>query len=90
MLTPKPFVMENPKFIGRNHDVCMIKMTVDRKHWDFIEAMPCVEATIELNGNAIHVWLDARYDYEEAWLWIYEQLEAETREVDLGEVWGVD
>jgi hypothetical protein len=82
-MKPKAFVMSEPQFVG----VWLFMLTIDRKYWDFVKRMPCVNTTSELSGNNIHVWIDPRYDYEEAWLWIYEQLETETHEVVLGAVW---
>lgn len=87
-MKPKAFVMSEPMLLGVG--IWMFSLTIDRKHWEFVENMPCVRTTVELSRHHMHVWIDERYDYEEAWLWIYEQLEAETREVQLGDMWGVE
>lgn len=87
-MKPKAFVMSEPVAHILNHWIVMI--AIDYAYFDFIRAMPCVLSTEAWIGREIRVYIDPRYDYEEAWLWIYEQLETETREVELGEVWDAE
>jgi hypothetical protein len=85
MMKPKPFVMEEP---GGGH---ILLITIDHQYHDFIRAMPCVEfVNARPESSSIHVFIDRRYDIDEAWLWIYEQLEAETSKVELSDVWGIE
>ncbi len=83
----KPFMMHNPTEHGARW---LFMLEADENIRKFAETLPCVQVVLGLNGDTCHVYIDTRYDYEEAWLWIYEQLENETRQVDLSEVWNVE
>jgi len=86
-MKPKAFALDNPII---NHGQCLIPLVIDQRYHEFVRAMPCTLRVDDFMSmpNLLHLHIDPRYDFEEAWLWIYEQLEAETNKVELGDVWG--
>lgn len=82
-LKPKPFDMSNP-----NPE---IHITIDPKHCDFIVSLPYINQIRNwITDNEFVVWIDERYDIDDAWLDLYEQLTDETSKVELDSRWDIE
>lgn len=91
MMRPKAFVMENPQNIISGSGNWQFWLTAPLHVYDLVASWDCVaHLHYEDVWKRAYVVIDPRYDYQEAWLWIYEQLEAETQQVELSDVWDVD
>lgn len=89
MLKRARFDMTNPEFFPSSSGEWKFWLAADDHIYDLVSRFDCVSwfHYEEVWGRA-WVTISPLYDYETAWLWIYEQLEVETSEVDLGDVWG--
>lgn len=85
MIRPKRlFTMANPDAAG------MIRVHVDRKHYEFMLLLPYVSHIVQFEmtmPHFFHVYIDPRYDFDDAWLDLYDQLEAECHRVELADIW---
>lgn len=90
MLKPKPFEMTNPD-VSANGAACIVQVQIDPIYHEFIERLPYVEhiTRFMVYSNHIHVWIDTRYNIEDAWLDLYEQLTVETNPIELSSVWDI-
>jgi hypothetical protein len=93
-MKPQPFVMENPVNIASGSGNWQFWLTLPqdkRSLYDVVASWDCVSHLhYEDVWRRASVIIDPRYDYEEAWLWIYEQLQIETAVVELSEFWDMD
>lgn len=88
---PKPFDMTEP---FNEHGVWCFWLTADLPVLQFVTHLNCVLNVAFMpppfaarpHGRVL-VRINPRYDHQEAWLWLYEQLELETRPVDLNDTW---
>lgn len=89
VLKPKQFEMSNPAY-STNGNVCIVPIAISSEFFNFIESLPYVLTTTRLGNDNIHVWFDLRYNVEDAWLDLYEQLTIETSKVVLSDVWNIE
>jgi len=85
----KLFVMQEPKAI--NSEQYLFRLYAEPNILEFVENLDCVATVTKFTtmSDQIDVWLNPLYDYEEAWLFIFEQLEIETLKVELDtSIWG--
>lgn len=87
-MKPKSFVMNNPGQFGIG-GTWAFRLYAEPSLIAFVANLAPVYDLFSYTSESCAVSIDPRWDYEEAWLWIYEQLETEAQEVDLdAAVWG--
>lgn len=86
---PRPFDMTEP-FLDRG--LWCFWLTADERVLQFVSHLHCILAppsspfSRRPQGRLL-LCINPRYDHEEAWLWIYELLQDETRLVELDDLW---
>ena len=86
---PKPFHMTEP-FLDRG--LWCFWLTADDAVLHYVSHLNCI---LPPQYNPFHrrpqsrllFMINPRYDHQEAWLWIYDQLEVETQNIELSEQW---
>ncbi len=86
---PKPFHITEP---FEQRGVWAFWLTAEPEVIQFVRHLSCVLQVV-YNGppffqrpnNRVMVTFDPRYEHEEAWLWVHEELEAESVPVELAE-----
>lgn len=91
MITPKPFVMNEPHAYlpGRWEFV----LYISEEYIGFVQSLACVSRVEDFQAaykDEFHVHINSRYDHQEAWQWIYEQIESEMNEIKLSSLWDVE
>ncbi len=88
---PKPFDMTEP---FNEHGVWCFWLTADLPVLQFVTHLNCVlnasfmpPPFVARPHGRVLVRINPRYDHQEAWLWLYEQLELESSKVELSESW---
>jgi hypothetical protein len=89
---PKPFDMTEPHF---NQGLWSFWLTAEPPVLTYVSHLPCVLQQAvgspflgrRPTQHRQMFTINPRYDYQEAWLWIYQQLDSEAREVELNDVW---
>jgi hypothetical protein len=86
---PAPFHMSEPVL---DRGIWYFCVTADEEILRFVMHLPCVMSYthspfLRQTTRRVTVGINPRYDHEEAWLWIYDLLEGETRFVELDESW---
>lgn len=88
---PKPFDMTEPFY---ENGIWCFWLTADMPVLQFVSHLNCVlnvsflPPPFALRAHArILIRINPRYDHQEAWLWIYDQLELESGEVELNVAW---
>lgn len=88
---PKPFDMSEP---FNDHDIWCFWLTADLPVLQFVTHLNCVlnvsfmpPPFVARPHGRVLVRINPRYDHQEAWLWLYEQLELESRQVELSVSW---
>jgi hypothetical protein len=89
--TPKPFHLTEP--FQQPGGMWCFWLTADDDILSFVGQLSCVLSVSSqpafarsARGRAMF-GINPRYDYEEAWMWIYRMLESETEPVELGGLW---
>lgn len=88
MIKPTAFELNNPQEIFPN----MFKsdLIIDRKHIGFVEQLPYVSSVEDftiVRRDYFRIWFDQRYLIDDAWLELYSELESQTAEIDLSNIW---
>lgn len=91
---PRPFDMTDP---FHEHGIWSFWLTADLPVLQFVANLNCVLNVSYMpppfaarpQGGRVMVRINPRYEHQEAWLWIYEQLELESRQVELSDTWEV-
>ena len=88
---PKPFHVSDP-FLERG--LWCFWLTADESALQFVGHLPCVlsisnsgRGFIRRPNSRVLIELNPRYDHKEAWSWVCELLESDTRLVELEETW---
>lgn len=87
--TPKPFHITEPTL---QNGIWIFWLTADDPVLRYVNHLNCVLAVSQspfarrANGRVM-VSINPRYDHMEAWTWIRQLLESETKIVDLGNTW---
>lgn len=88
---PKPFDMTDP---FNEHGVWCFWLTADMPVLQFVTHLNCVlnvsfmpPPFVARSHGRVLVRINPRYDHQEAWLWLYEQMELESRQIELSESW---
>lgn len=90
-MKPKRFSIENWQQLYQGG--FMVRLVIEDKYIPFIEALPFVSSVEDfttIGRGQYHIWLDPRYDTDEAWLALYEALDNETKNVELSDIWDVE
>ncbi len=87
--TPKPFHMTEP---FQQNGVWCFWLTADPDVIEFVRHLSCVLNVgymapnfFRRPNNRVMITIDPRYEHEEAWLWMHEQMETESNRVELPE-----
>lgn len=88
MIKPKPFVMENPEQYAPGK--WQFSLTAPDSLITFTKNLACVVNVVPIYGESHLVVINPRWDYQEAWMFIYEQLESESNETKLDDVWTIE
>lgn len=76
-----PFYLQEPRN-GERPVICSLH--ADVRLIEYAERLDCVHRVTRFGDDEyVHLWLDPRYDWQEAWLFIYMELETEARNTDL-------
>lgn len=88
---PRPFDMTEPFC---EHGMWCFWLTADMPVLQFVTHLNCVlnvsfmpPSFISRPHGRVLVRINPRYDHQEAWLWLYEQLEFECRLFELNDSW---
>lgn len=86
---PQPFHMTDPAL---QNGIWSFWLTADESAIQYVSCLNCVLSCSNVPfgrrpGGRVMVSINPRYDYSEAWAWIYHLLEGETQTVDLGDSW---
>jgi hypothetical protein len=87
---PKPFDMSDP--FQQPGGLWSFWLTADDPLLKFAAHLSCImplstPAFSRPMRGRVMLGINPRYDHEEAWLWVYSQLEAEAQNVELSPAW---
>ena len=87
----KTFVMSEPIHQPSGTGDWMFWLSAENAVLELVSNFDCIaHLHYEQVWGRAYVIISPHYDYEEAWLWVYEQLEVETANVPLSDVWGLE
>jgi hypothetical protein len=89
---PKPFDMTEPVF---ERGVWTFWLTAEARVLDYVMHLYCILQQplapspffVRRPQNRMLFSINPRYDHQEAWLWIHETLECESKDVELADIW---
>lgn len=87
-MKPLPFLMENPFRQHTGSGDWHFWLKADMPIYEFVRSLDCI-AHVHYEDVWQRAWVSINplYDYEEAWLFVYSEIEAETRRIELDKVW---